>query len=78
MISRGGALIKYEDSYLNWLVGGDEHFEDVSLLDRKRLQNTYFINPNSKHPREYLLIKLKILGTMERPKPVETTSTNNS
>ena len=78
IVSRGGALIKNENSHLNWSIGGGEHFDDVSLLERRRIQRAFFVNSNSKNPREYLLLKLQILGIEERPKPMGTTSTNNS
>ena len=78
MVSKGAALIENENSHVNRSIASGEHFDDVSLLERRRMQRVFFSNSNSKHPRECLLLKLQILGIEERLNPMGTASTNNS
>ena len=67
-----------EESSLERLLGGGEHNEDFSRLNRKQISRSLFSSfPKEQHPREYLLHKLILLGITERPQPMGSTTVGN-
>ena len=74
--SRGGEIVLDENSGLNKALDGEYHYDNCGHKERKRSQRLLFAQPNSNHPREQMIIKLKILGIDQRPKPMGSTTTN--
>ena len=77
IIARGGEIIESENSRLDRSLDGGDHYDDVTPTERIRIQRLLFAQPNSHHPREQMINKLKLLGIDSRPKPMGTTTTNN-
>ena len=77
LISRGGDILINEHSRLYQALNGGDYSDDVSSSERLRNQRKFFMLPNSNHPREQMINKLRLLVIEGRPKPMGSTTTNN-
>ena len=58
------------------MLDGDKYLEDTDYDFHYNRQRQLF-QDNYNNPRDYLFEKIRILGLINRPKPMVSTTTNN-
>ena len=84
-VSRGGSIINSRNEtrnddlrVLNKYLGGSEHSDDTTSKDREVHRHKLFCLTNANHPRERLLAKIDLLGILQRPKAMGSTTKNKN